>query len=318
MLKRLVLNLLLVVALGFFAQREGSAHTESLVDKTVVITGASSGFGRGVAIQLAKEGANVVLAARRKEVLEELAVECGKNALAVPTDVSKAADVKHLAEAAKARFGHIDVWINDAGVGAIGRFEDIPIEDHERVIQTNLIGTINGSYYAIQEFKKQSHGTLINIASMVGKLPVAYYSSYSASKTGVEGLDATLRAQLVADHEKNIHICTVNPMAASTPFFRNAANYSGHQIIPSPICPPEKVVKVIVKLVYKPKTEVNVGFIAKAGAALHKIAPETAENFAARQIHKDQMVNSPVAANTDGSLHSPQAFGATVSGVVKD
>jgi NADP-dependent 3-hydroxy acid dehydrogenase YdfG len=96
-----------------------------------VITGASSGFGRGTAIKLAHQGANVFLAARRKEVLEELAGEIGATggtAVAVGTDVSDSGDVANLAAAAVGRHGGIDIWINNVGVGALGPFWDIPIE----------------------------------------------------------------------------------------------------------------------------------------------------------------------------------------------
>jgi len=98
--------------------------------KTYVITGASSGFGRGVALRLAALHANVVLAARRADALEEVARQAsasGGAALAVPTDVARADDVQRLADRAVARFGRIDVWIDDAGRGAIGRFDDVPL-----------------------------------------------------------------------------------------------------------------------------------------------------------------------------------------------
>src|SRR5687768_16339409 len=99
--------------------------------RTFVITGASSGFGRGVAEQLGRYGANVILAARRTEVLEEIAVQvksAGGNALVVTTDVSNPADMQKLADAAIKEFGKIDVWINNAGVGSVRPFWKIPIE----------------------------------------------------------------------------------------------------------------------------------------------------------------------------------------------
>jgi NADP-dependent 3-hydroxy acid dehydrogenase YdfG len=101
--------------------------------KTIVITGASSGFGRGSAEKLAAEGANVVLAARRTNLIEGLADQIaarGGRALAVTTDVSDAKDIALLRDQAVERFGKVDVWINNVGVGALGFFWDIPIEDH--------------------------------------------------------------------------------------------------------------------------------------------------------------------------------------------
>src|SRR4051794_6879662 len=119
--------------------------------KVVVITGASSGFGKGTALKFAEEGASLVLAARRDEPLDELARECeagGTRALAVPTDVSDREEVERLAESAIQEFGRIDVWVNNAGVGALGRFERIPLDIHEQVIRTDLLGTLYGSYFA--------------------------------------------------------------------------------------------------------------------------------------------------------------------------
>src|SRR4051812_19068677 len=111
--------------------------------KVIVITGASSGFGRGVALKMSAQGATVVLAARRTALLEEVARECqarGGQALVVTTDVTKPDQMERLAKAAVDRFGRIDVWINDAGVGALGRFEDVPLADQARLVDINVNG----------------------------------------------------------------------------------------------------------------------------------------------------------------------------------
>src|SRR3954454_20420651 len=110
------------------------SDNEQYQGKVVVITGASSGFGRGTALELAGRGASVVLAARSADTLRSLAGECesaGGQALAVPTDVSEPDAVEDLARRAIGRFGHFDVWINNAAVAAIGRFDEVPIQDHE-------------------------------------------------------------------------------------------------------------------------------------------------------------------------------------------
>src|ERR1041385_270690 len=182
--------------------------------KVVVITGASSGFGKGAAREFAKAGASVVLAARRNELLDALAQECeavGGQAIAVPTDVSSAAEVEQLAQAAIDAFGRIDVWVNNAGVGALGRFDEIPLSDHVEVIETDLMGALYGSYFALSQFRKQGNGTLINIASVVGKVPAPYFASYVASKHGIVGLSAALRQELRENGVEKIHVCTVMP-----------------------------------------------------------------------------------------------------------
>src|SRR4051812_22062433 len=122
--------------------------------RIVVITGASSGIGKATALRFAKNGDRLVLAARRKNLLKDLVnevEELGAEAFAVETDVAQERPVEKLAKAAIKKFGRIDVWINNAGVGAMGRFDEVPLEDHEQVIDTNLMGTIYGSYFAIRQ-----------------------------------------------------------------------------------------------------------------------------------------------------------------------
>ncbi|MFD2066302.1 SDR family NAD(P)-dependent oxidoreductase [Pontibacter silvestris] len=126
----------------------GKSGQRKIARKTVVIVGASSGFGRGVAEKMGAYGANVVIAARRTELLEEVASNiraAGGTALVVTTDNSKPEDVQRLTDAAVQQYGTIDVWINMAGVGGIGRFWEIPVEDQARIVDINLKGFIYGS-----------------------------------------------------------------------------------------------------------------------------------------------------------------------------
>lgn len=153
-----------------------STDEQRIAGKTYVITGASSGFGRGLALRLAGLRANVVLAARRTDVLNDVAGQAtaaGGTPLVVTTDVANAQDVQKLAAAAVQRFGRIDVWINNAGIGAIGAFDTIPVEDHARVIDVNLKGVIYGSHVALQQFRKQRAGVLVNVGSVESEVPMA-------------------------------------------------------------------------------------------------------------------------------------------------
>src|SRR3712207_401002 len=192
----------------------GRSDRERVAGRTFVVTGASSGFGRGVALKLASYGANVVLAARRTEALEGVADEAraaGGRPLVVTTDVGRPEQVERLADAAVQRFGCIDVWINNAGVGAIGRFEEIPVEDHSRIVDTNLKGVIYGSHAALRRFRQQGHGTLVNVASVEGKVPLAYHASYAATKHAVLGLGAALNQELRLAGAEAIKVSSVLP-----------------------------------------------------------------------------------------------------------
>ncbi|MFA7337861.1 MAG: SDR family NAD(P)-dependent oxidoreductase [Candidatus Obscuribacterales bacterium] len=291
------------------AKGQAKAAKRDLSGKTIVITGASSGFGEGAARAFAARGANVVLAARRGDVLDKIAAECGPNTLVVATDVSKAEQVKALSEAALARFKHIDVWINNAGVGAFGRFTDIPLADQARMIDINLTGVVNGSHFAVSQFKKQGHGTLINVASMAGKIPIAYYATYSATKFGVVGFDDALRAELKADKLKDIHVCTVNPLPTNTPFWTNGANYTGHKINPGAMHEPDIVIDAISDLVLHPKDEVNVGLKAKVAVRGHRLAPRSVEDNYGEYLRKIHFEEGASAPPSSGTLYRPVESG---------
>jgi short-subunit dehydrogenase len=287
----------------------------SLSGKVIVITGASSGFGKGAALEFAKAGASVVIAARRDELLNELVQECeaaGGRALAVQTDVSQQNDMQALAQQAVAAFGRIDVWINNAGVGAIGQFWDIPIVDHAHVIEVNVLGVVYGSYVALQQFRQQGSGTLINTASGLGKIPAPYYSTYTASKYAVVGLSAALRQELSEAKLNDIHVCTVLPMAMDTPWFDHAANYTGHELEPiPPVYDPQQVIDVYVRLATKPEAEVIVGGAGKVMSALHSIFPGLVEGILSKEVDMVQE-NAPREANSSNSLHEPTGEGTGV------
>ncbi|HEX7880924.1 MAG TPA: SDR family NAD(P)-dependent oxidoreductase [Candidatus Eisenbacteria bacterium] len=289
----------------------------SLAGRVIVITGASSGFGKGTAVAFAREGARLALAARRAELLEERVTACmeaGADAFALAIDVSDPSAVQDLCRATLDRYGRIDVWINNAGVGAIGRFERIPIEDHAQVVQTNLLGTIYGSYHAYRQFIEQANGILINVASELGKHTVPYFSSYTAAKHGVVGLGDSLRQELAMAHHGDIHVCTVMPTAHDTPFFDHVANYTGHEIqAPEPLHDPNDVIDTLVALARNPKDETIVGGDGIVKILLKKVVPPMSEKGAAKQMHKTQFEDSPPAGDTSGAVHAPIGAGTEVS-----
>lgn len=286
--------------------------------RVVVITGASSGFGRGAALKFAENGARVVLAARRKRLLKQVADECrdaGGEALVVETDVSSSSDVEELAAKALAKFGRIDVWVNNAGVGAVARFDETPLEEHEQVIHTNLMGTMYGAYVALQQFRKQGRGVLINVSSFAGKVSAPYLSTYSASKFGVRGLGMALRQELEANGEDGIHVCTVMPVSFDTPFFEHAANYSGKPVQPiPPVYDPQKVIDVIYDLARHPEDEVVVGPAGKLASLGERIAPRLVRKQMGKQTHKAQMQQDRSAPDRSGSVFHPMSSGEGVYG----
>ena len=229
-------------------------------NKVVVIVGASSGMGRATALLLAKKGAHLVLAARREEPLEELARECtdmGASCHVMPIDISDATAARALADEAVRAFGHIDVWLNIAGVYCVGQLEETPDAAFRRVMDINFFGTVNGSRVAVAQFRRQGYGTLINTGSVFSRVTSPYVSAYIASKFAVRGFTSSLRQELQGT---GIHVCTVLPAAIDTPLWTHTANYSGLRIKPpAPLYTPERVAHAMVRLLARPKHEVVVG-----------------------------------------------------------
>lgn len=296
------------------------AEQKKIAGKTYVIVGASSGFGRGVALKLGRYHANVVLAARRTELLEEIAGEIRKSggtALPVTMDISDHVDVRRLADAALAQYGRIDVWINNTGVGALGPFWDIPLSEHSRVIDVNLKGVIYGCYAAMKIFRAQHYGTLINTGSIDSEVPIAYQSSYAASKAAVRSLGETLQQELRLDKETRIKISTIMPWAVDTPWWRHAANHSGGTPRMAAMDDPEKVVNAIIFASLYPKREVPVGWKACASYVSHHLFPHLTERFASNMEHHYQVDTAPPAEETSGTLFRPMQSGRGVEDGVR-
>jgi short-subunit dehydrogenase len=298
----------------------GTSERARIAGRTYVIIGASSGFGRGAAVRLGQEHANVVVAARRAEVLEQVAAEvraAGGQALVFPMDVSDPAQVEALAEAAVQRFGRIDVWMNIAGVGAIGRFWDIPVADYSRLIDINFKGVVYGSHTALRRFTAQGRGTLVNMGSIDSEVPLAYQSTYAASKAAVLSLGRSLNQELRhAGFARTIRVSTVMPWAADTPWWPHAANVSGHAPRMAAMDPPEKIVQAMVWASLHPKEELPVGWKAQASFSMHHFFPDLTERISAN-IQRAELEKGAPAANTSGTLHQPMIEGQGVDGGVR-
>lgn len=284
-------------------------------DSVVVITGASSGIGRATALAFARRGATVVLAARREQPLQELADQCqrlGTYALAVPTDVTDEQAVQSLARTAIEQFGHIDVWVNNAGVSLFARFEEAPSDAYRRVIETNLFGTIHGARAALPYFREQGSGVLINMSSVFGTIGAPYLSAYITTKFGIRGLSESLR-QEVRD-VKHIHVSTIMPASIDTPIFQHAANFTGRTIKPlNPVSSAEEVANAIVACAEHPRREVIVGKSGHRLVILRRLLPALTEWQAAAQVEHDHFTDQP-ASTSAGNLFSTHDTWTGISG----
>jgi short-subunit dehydrogenase len=286
----------------------------NLSESVVVVTGASSGVGRATAIQLARADARVVLAARRERVLHEVAAECqaqGGRAHPVATDVRDAEAMRRLAAVAVERFGHIDVWVNNAAVSLFGRFDQAPPDLWREVLEVDFFGYVNGVRAALPYFRSGGGGTLINVASVNSHVPFPYLSGYVAAKFAVRGFAESLREELRGE---NIDVCTIKPAAIDTPLFQHAANYSGKAIKPlRPFMRPERVAGAIVRCVKRPRREVFVGFSGRQMTLFHALAPALAERVMSKLVEREHF-RDEFAPPTPGNLREPDPEWTGVSG----
>ena len=277
-----------------------------LRDAVVVVTGSSSGLGRAAAFLFAARGARLVLAARRQDALEDTARRCrneGGEAVVVVTDVTREDDVRALVDVTLARFGRIDVWVNNAGVTLFAALEAAPFEEHRRVIETNVFGPMHAARAVVPVFRRQRRGTMINVGSILGKVGQPFVPSYVISKFALRGLTEALRAEL-AD-QPDIHVCSLLPYAMDTPHFESGANRVGRGAHPMPpIQSPEKVARALVAMAEHPVRERHVPGVAVLGLAWHWLMPRTVDRLILdmlRNWHFDH-VREPA---TEGNLYEP-------------
>lgn len=245
---------------------------KDLKDKTIVITGASSGAGRAAALKFAQQQCNLVLAARNETALNEVKAECeelGATVLVVPTDTSDSKAMIALANATD----HVDVWINNAGVLAAGDFDKTPMAVHEQVIKTNLIGYMNGAHAVLPIFKQQGKGILINNISIGGFLPVPYGAGYTAAKFGLRGWSEALKGELT--EWPDIHVCDLFPAFLDTPGIQHAGNHTGKVLKPAPpVYDPNRLADAMVAMAQNPSSKKYVGSASILLKVAHAIAPE--------------------------------------------
>jgi len=191
-------------------------------DTIVVITGASGGIGAALAELVGGQGMSVALAARRKDALEAVAARCGGRALPVVADVTVRANVRRIVDETLARFGRIDVWINNAGIGITRPPSQLTDQDIDAMIQANVKSALYGMQEVLPHFKQRNAGHIINVSSMLGRIPFAMIrSAYSGAKHFLNALTAMLREELRESHP-GIQVSLVSPGVVRTDFGLNA------------------------------------------------------------------------------------------------
>ena len=228
-------------------------------DKVIVITGASAGIGAALAELAGKKGARLVLAARREQALADVATRVtlgGGETLTVVADVTRREQVEGAVQAALARFGRIDVWVNNAGRGITRMVSELTDADLDDMMSINVKSVLYGMQAVLPHFRERGAGHIINISSMLGRVPFApFRSAYSAAKHAMNALSANLRMEL-RDSDPGIRVTVVHPGIVQTEFGVNALHGGpDSRQLPNSQTAPE-VAAVIADVIENPRVDV--------------------------------------------------------------
>jgi NAD(P)-dependent dehydrogenase (short-subunit alcohol dehydrogenase family) len=251
---------------------------------TVVVTGATSGIGRETALAFARAGANVAVAGRREERLLDLVSEIGAHtALAVRTDVADEAQVEALVERATRHFGRLDVLVNNAGVGMVARFDEMPLDDFRRLMAINFWGAVYGCKAAVPRMKRQdTGGVIINVSSILGRRGMPFETAYCASKFALAGFSQALRTELMAD---KIDVSTIFPGAVESEIWQSATNRTGLDAPDFlPKLPARELARAIVDDARFPQPEIVMALDAQAIDVLNTVAPAMMDVFLGQSL----------------------------------
>ena len=260
-------------------------------DKVIILTGASSGIGYQMALDLAKQSAWLVLAARRVEKLDELAAKCielGSRAIAVQTDVSEETQCKALVDAAVTEFGRIDVLINNAGITARNRFEQMKVLwPFDKVMRTNYLGSVYCTYYALPHLK-ESKGRLCAVSSMTGKLGVPNRSAYSASKFAMAGFFDSLRVELLGS---GVSVTVLYPDFVETGTRLESIGPDGNTVNEElrrggKVMGVEEASRIMLKAIAQRKREAVLSMRGKFVPLLKMLAPGLVDRLAQKAVKK--------------------------------
>jgi len=245
--------------------------------KVVFISGASSGIGALTAIRLAERGAIPVLTGRNIEKLKEISAAIKGKSSFYQMDVTDNEQVKQTVEAVIAKYGKIDILLNNAGYGQFEYFMSMPVENFEQMMDTNYMGVVRCTKAVIPHMLKQGSGHIVNIASLAGKIGTAKSTSYTATKHAVLGFTNSLRMEL---SEQGIQVSAVNPGPIDTPFF-SQADPSGSYVknVSWFMMKPEYVVKRIIRLIERRKAELDLPKTASMGIKLYQLLPRTVDRL---------------------------------------
>jgi len=264
--------------------------TDTFREKTVVVTGASSGIGKALTLQLADEGAWLALAAREVQRLDALVLECqqrGGKAIAIPTDVADESQCCTLIQRTRETYGRIDMLVNNAGMAVVSKLEDLPDLHHfKQVMDVNFYGMVYCTYYALPYIKEAS-GRIVNVSSLGGVMAIPFNTSYIASKFAVNGFSDSLRMELT---KAGVSVTVICPYWVVTEFHERYLDRngkpkgpSGRGIYTDKTMTANRCAQIILKAARRRKREVLMG-PGRMGVWLKLIAPNLVDKMVVEAV----------------------------------
>ena len=241
--------------------------------RVVIVTGASAGIGQATAVSLTQSGAHVVITARREARLQSLATELAYSpgtVLAISGDIQDESFAQTLVARTVAKFGRVDVLINNAGLGHRSPLADMPLTDMQTIWNTNVTGLMATTQAAVAQMKQQGSGQIINVSSIVGQRPLPSSGVYCASKTAVNFLSRSLRMELKPD---NIIVTLVYPGLTATEFASARLGEQGSSRFGLKGVPAERAAQAIIKAIRYGRTEVYISWYDWLFAHANRLFP---------------------------------------------
>ena len=267
-----------------------------MADKVAVITGASSGIGRASVRAFAQAGYKLGLIARSQEGLDAAAREAetaGSAAVVVVGDVVKPEAIERLATETEARFGPIDLWVNNAMVTVLSPVAEMTAEEFRRVMEVNYLGTVHGTLAALARMGPRDRGTIVQVGSALAYRSIPLQSAYCASKAAIRGFTDSLRSELLHDRS-GVRLTMVQLPAVNTPQFEVMRNRMPRKAQPvPPIFSPYTIGAAILYAAEHPGREMVVGASALQAIVGQKVAPGLIDRYLARNGYESQQREQP-------------------------
>lgn len=276
--------------------------------EVVVVTGASAGVGRAIARAFGAEGASVGLLARNADALENAACEiraAGGEALVIPTDVSDARAVEAAADAVVARFGRIDVWVNDAMVSVFSPVMETTPDEYRRVTEVTYLGCVHGTRAALRHMLPRDEGHLIQVGSALAYRSIPLQSAYCAAKAAMRAFTDSLRCELLHDGS-HVRLSAVQLPAVNTPQFEYVrTRLPGHPQPVPPIYQPEVIARAVLHVARHPTRELWIAWSTVKAILGQRVIPGLLDRYLGRIGYRVQQADRPPEPGRPDNLEAP-------------